>query len=89
MEAPSLRWLQSPGAGVDHPVFQRVIARGVRLTNASGLHAEPIAQYIFTYVPHWERNGARHGRADHRRCHNENLRRGGALNQLHRHSTSE
>jgi phosphoglycerate dehydrogenase-like enzyme len=60
MEAPSLRWLQSPGAGVDHPVFARVIERGVRLTNASGLHAEPIAQYIFAYVLHWEREVARH-----------------------------
>ncbi len=60
MEAESLRWIQSPGAGVDHPVFQRLVERGVRLTNASGLHAEPIAQYIFTYVLHWERNVARH-----------------------------
>ena len=60
MEADSLRWLQSPGAGVDHPVFARLLERGVRLTNASGLHAEPIAQYIFTYVLHWERNVARH-----------------------------
>jgi phosphoglycerate dehydrogenase-like enzyme len=60
MEAPSLRWLQSPGAGVDHPVFARLLQRGIRLTNASGLHAEPIAQYIFTYVLHWERQVARH-----------------------------
>ena len=60
MEAPCLRWMQSPGAGVDHPVFARLLERGVRLTNASGLHAEPIAQYIFTYVLHWEREVARH-----------------------------
>lgn len=60
MESEGLRWLQSPGAGVDHPVFARLLERGVRLTNASGLHAEPISQYIFTYILHWERNVARH-----------------------------
>lgn len=60
LEAPSLRWVQGPGAGVDHPLWQRLLDRGVRLTNASGIHGEPIAQYIFTYVLHWERNVARH-----------------------------
>ncbi len=58
--SPSLRWVQSPGAGVDHPIFRTLIERGVRLTNGSGLHAEPIAQYIFTYVLHWERQVVRH-----------------------------
>lgn len=56
----SLRWMQAPGAGVEHPVFRTLIERGVCLTNGSGLHAEPIAQYIFTYVLHWERQVARH-----------------------------
>ena len=59
-EEESLRWLQGPGAGVDHPLWQGLLDRGVRLTNASGIHAEPIAQYIFTYVLFWERNVARH-----------------------------
>ena len=56
----SLRWFQSPGAGFDHPVFSSLLERGVRFTNASGIHAEPIAQYIFTYVLHWERNVVAH-----------------------------
>lgn len=60
MNGTALRWLQSPGAGVDHPVFRQLLERGVRVTNASGIHAEPIAQYIFTYVLHWHRNVARH-----------------------------
>lgn len=60
LDSPALRWLQGPGAGVDHPIWQTLLDRGVRLTNASGIHAEPIAQYIFTYVLHWERNVARH-----------------------------
>jgi phosphoglycerate dehydrogenase-like enzyme len=42
--APKLRWLQVFNAGVDHPVFQRFIANGVRVTTAAGTSAEPIAQ---------------------------------------------
>ncbi|MEM9175740.1 MAG: D-2-hydroxyacid dehydrogenase [Myxococcota bacterium] len=65
---PSLRWMQGPGAGIDHPVWETLLSRGVRLTNASGIHGEPIAQYIFTYVLHWEREVARHlhQQAEHR-----------------------
>ena len=59
-KSPSLRWLQSPGAGVDSPFFTVLLNAGVRLTNASGIHAEPIAQYIFTYLLHWSRQVERH-----------------------------
>jgi len=59
---PALQWMQGPGAGIDHPVWSTLLDRGVRLTNASGVHSEPIAQYIFTYVLHWERNVALHQR---------------------------
>ncbi|MEZ4289822.1 MAG: NAD(P)-dependent oxidoreductase [Myxococcota bacterium] len=65
--APGLRWVQSPGAGVDHPIWQTLLDRGVQLTNASGIHAEPIAQYIFTYVLFWEREVARHLEQQRRR----------------------
>ena len=57
---PALRWVQSPGAGVDHPIWSELLGRGVRVSSAAGIHAEPIAQHIFTYVLHWERNVARH-----------------------------
>ena len=63
----SLRWFQSGGAGTDHPIFQQLLERGVRLTNAAGIHAEPIAQYIFSYVLHWERNVAAHQEQQRRR----------------------
>jgi len=59
-KTPSLKWMQGPGAGIDHPIWQGLLDRGGRLTNASGIHSEPIAQYIFTYVLHWERNVERH-----------------------------
>ncbi|MCR9092608.1 MAG: D-2-hydroxyacid dehydrogenase [bacterium] len=59
---PALRWMQGPGAGIDNPIWETLLARGVRLTNASGIHGDPIAQYIFAYVLHWERNVAQHQR---------------------------
>ena len=60
--SPRCAGCRAPGAGVDHPIWEKLLARGVRLTNASGIHSEPIAQYIFTYVLHWERNVERHRR---------------------------
>jgi phosphoglycerate dehydrogenase-like enzyme len=60
VDAPALRWVQSPGAGVDNPFFTLLLKKGVRLTNASGIHAEPIAQYAAAYILHWERQVARH-----------------------------
>lgn len=75
LEDPAIRWIQAPGAGVDHPLWQAFLDRGIRLTNASGIHAEPIAQYIFTYVLFWERNVARH-LAQQRERHWETIRSG-------------
>lgn len=72
---PDLKWMQGPGAGIDNPIWQTLLSRGVRLTNASGIHSEPIAQYIFTYVLHWERNVARH-QAQQRERHWEIIRSG-------------
>jgi phosphoglycerate dehydrogenase-like enzyme len=58
--APKLRWLQVFNAGIDHPVFQRFVANGVRLTTAAGSSAEPIAQTAIAGLlmlargfPHW------------------------------------
>lgn len=42
--APNLRWLHIFNAGVDTPVFQRLMQRGVRLSTSAGASAEPIAQ---------------------------------------------
>jgi phosphoglycerate dehydrogenase-like enzyme len=60
LAAPELRWLQVFNAGVDHPVFQRFVEKGVRLTTAAGSSAEPIAQTAFAGLlmlargfPHW------------------------------------
>jgi phosphoglycerate dehydrogenase-like enzyme len=49
-DAPRLRWLHTFSAGVDHPWFQALRARGVWLTTSSGAHAVPIAQTVLLYL---------------------------------------
>jgi len=44
LNAPNLKWMHLPNAGIDHPVFGRLLDSGVRLTTSSGVAAEPIAQ---------------------------------------------
>ncbi len=44
LRAPGLAWMHLPNAGTDHPVFGRLLDRGVRLTTSSSAAAEPIAQ---------------------------------------------
>ncbi len=44
--APNLQWVHVMSAGVDHPAFQRLIARGIRMTTSSGSTAQPIAQSV-------------------------------------------
>jgi phosphoglycerate dehydrogenase-like enzyme len=41
--AQKLRWTHCFNAGTDHPVFARLLERGVRLTNSPGASAVPIA----------------------------------------------
>jgi phosphoglycerate dehydrogenase-like enzyme len=42
-KAPQLKWLHVFNAGVDHPIYAEMLARGVRLTTSAGSTAEPIA----------------------------------------------
>ena len=62
LHSPSLSWVQGPAAGVDLPVWAELVERGVRVTSAAGVHAEPIAQYVMTYVLHWHRQVEQHRR---------------------------
>jgi phosphoglycerate dehydrogenase-like enzyme len=43
-KAPRLKWLHVFNVGVDHPIFDEMLARGVRLTTSAGSTALPIAQ---------------------------------------------
>lgn len=63
--APGLRWLHTFAAGVDHPFFQRLLARGVRVSTSSGAAAVPIAHTVALYLlalsrdlPGWARDQA-------------------------------
>lgn len=45
--ARSLRWLQTMGAGTDHLDIAALEAGGVVVTNAAGITAAPIAEFVF------------------------------------------
>jgi phosphoglycerate dehydrogenase-like enzyme len=50
-EAKKLRWIQTMGAGVEWLLAPEVIARKeLTITNASGVHAEPIAEHVFGLI---------------------------------------
>lgn len=53
--ASSLEWIHVLSAGVDHFDLEAAERAGVRVTNASGIHAEPIAQQVVCYVLLFER----------------------------------
>ena len=46
-DARNLRWLQLHSAGVNRWPLNELSARGVRVTNASGVHAAPIVEHMF------------------------------------------
>jgi len=65
--APNLRWVHVFNAGVDNPVFQRLLAKGVRLTTSAGSSARPIAQtaiggmlMLARGFPRWMEDQRRH-----------------------------
>jgi phosphoglycerate dehydrogenase-like enzyme len=65
--APRLRWAQAVGAGVDGFLFPEFVARGILLTNNSGVHAPNMAEHVLALMlafardlPNIIRAGARH-----------------------------
>ncbi|MFB6155418.1 MAG: D-2-hydroxyacid dehydrogenase [Haloferacaceae archaeon] len=48
--AGNLRWVQALSAGVDAYPLDALAEAGVALTNASGVHAEPIAEQVLCYM---------------------------------------
>jgi phosphoglycerate dehydrogenase-like enzyme len=46
-QATGLKWLQTAGAGVDGLLTEELRAGELIVTNASGIHAEPIAEHMF------------------------------------------
>jgi len=48
--APRLRWIQMIGAGLDKLDHAFIKERGILVTNASGIHAVPIAEYVLAFM---------------------------------------
>jgi phosphoglycerate dehydrogenase-like enzyme len=44
--ATKLKWIQAPSAGVGHLLFPELVASPVILTNARGVHADPMAEHV-------------------------------------------
>ena len=66
-KAPRLKWLHVFNAGVDHPIYNEMLGRGVRLTTSSGTAAVPIAHSavmgllaLSRNLPHWLAAQRRH-----------------------------
>jgi len=53
--AQDLQWVQALSAGVDHYPLDALADSGVVLTNASGVHAEPIGEQVLGYMLAFER----------------------------------
>ncbi len=48
--APELKWVQLHTAGVDHLLDHPLMRSDILLTTASGIHATPIAEYVFASI---------------------------------------
>jgi phosphoglycerate dehydrogenase-like enzyme len=48
--APNLRWIQTIGAGVEGVILPEMAARGIILTNNSGVHAPNIAEHLMAMI---------------------------------------
>lgn len=47
---PSLRWVHTPSAGVEHLLIPLVFERDLTLTNSAGVHAIPIAEFVMAVL---------------------------------------
>jgi len=52
-QAPKLRWVQLYSAGADYLFNRPLFQTQVTFTTASGIHAIPIAEYVFTMLLAW------------------------------------
>lgn len=54
--APNLRWLQLVNAGIDRLMGSPLLESPVIITNASGIHGVPIAEWVMTYMLYFAKN---------------------------------
>ncbi len=65
--APNLRWIQLTSAGVDRAARSGLVGSEFRITNASGVHATPIGEYVLCIMLMFCKGGATFIRAQERR----------------------
>jgi D-2-hydroxyacid dehydrogenase (NADP+) len=65
--APKLRWLSSWAAGVERIATPAFVARGILLTNASGVHGPNIAEHVLAMMLMFARGMPRYVRAQETR----------------------
>lgn len=49
-QAPQLKWMHTPSAGLDQVLFPALVESDVTLTNSSGVHAVPISEWVILYT---------------------------------------
>jgi phosphoglycerate dehydrogenase-like enzyme len=54
--SPNLKWVQTCGAGIDHIVSHPLCKLPVRITTASGIHAESMSQLVFAFILYFQRS---------------------------------
>ena len=48
--APLVRWVYTPSAGIEYMDLELLQQRNITLTNAAGVHAIPIAEFVMLYL---------------------------------------
>lgn len=48
--APNIKWVYTPSAGIEYMDLDYLQARNIVLTNAAGVHAIPIAEFIMMFI---------------------------------------
>lgn len=66
-QAPHLRWVQLTSAGLDRAVRSGLLESDLMLTNASGLHATPIGEYVLLQMLMFCKGAQKFVRAQDRR----------------------
>lgn len=54
--SPRLRWQQSPSAGVNHILIPTFLQKDIILTNAAGVHAIPISEFVLAFMLYHAKN---------------------------------
>jgi phosphoglycerate dehydrogenase-like enzyme len=54
--APTIRWQHTPSAGVNHILTPTFLSHDIILTNGSGVHAIPIAEFVLNFMLYHAKN---------------------------------